>query len=116
MLTRRALGLEGPLQRLLKDWAQLQGVHKLLPNGWELHVELRDGDLWADRKPDSMKLLVPLGAYVFARKGALGELIFITDEKGGASKIVDYRKFQPLIWMKPVTVAATRRTVESNSE
>lgn len=83
-----------------KDWAQLQGVYKLIPNGWELQVALRDGNLWAGRSADNMKLLIPLGPNVFVRKGALGELIFITDEKGGASKIVDYRKFQPLIWTK----------------
>lgn len=83
-----------------KDWLQLQGVYKLLPNGWELHVALREGELWAGRSADNMKLLIPLGPNVFVRKGALGELIFIPDEKGGASKIVDYRKFQPLIWTK----------------
>lgn len=44
--------------------------------------------------------LLPLAPNVFARKGALGELIFIPGKKDGASRIVDYRKFQPLIWTK----------------
>lgn len=83
-----------------ENWPELEGVYALMPDGWKLNVTLRDGELWAGRSPDKMKLLIPLAPNVFVRKGLLGELIFVTDKTGKASKIVDYRKFEPLIWTR----------------
>jgi hypothetical protein len=32
--------------------------------------------------------------------GSLGEWIFVTDEHGQATRILDFRKFEPLVWSR----------------
>ena len=61
---------------------------------------LREGNLFGGRDTNKLALLIPMASNVFVRKGALGELIFISDEEGKATRIVDLRKFQPLIWTR----------------
>ncbi len=90
-----------PPQNVSKEsWPDLVGDYKLLPQGWVFHVVMRDGDLLGGRNPEKLRPLIPLAPNVFVRKGALGELIFVTDKDGNASKILEFRKFQPLIWTR----------------
>jgi hypothetical protein len=91
-----------PPQKVPKEkWPSLVGVYQLRPNGWKLHVVLRDGELFAGRDPNKLRALIPLGSNVFVRKGLLGELIFVTEQGDPkASRIVDFRKFEPLIWTR----------------
>src|SRR5262245_42087264 len=50
-----------PAQEISKaGWPGLVGKYRLLPNGWTLTVELKDGDLYAGRDPAKLKKLVPL--------------------------------------------------------
>lgn len=83
-----------------ENWSRLPGVYRLMPEGWKLHVVLRDGSLSAGRDPNNLRPLIPLAPSVFVRKGALGELIFVVDKDGKASRIVEFRKFEPLIWTR----------------
>lgn len=81
-------------------WPGLVGAYKLLPDGWTFTVELRDGKLWGGRDAAKLSPLVPVAPNVFVVSGRLGEWIFVTDESGKATKIVDLRKFEPLIWTR----------------
>ena len=90
-----------PAQDVSKEsWPQLAGDYKLLPAGWVFHVVFRDGALFAGRDPDKLLPMIPIGSNVFVRKGVLGELVFVADARGNAARIVDLRKFQPLIWTR----------------
>ncbi|KAA6464832.1 nuclear transport factor 2 family protein [Acidobacteria bacterium AB60] len=81
-----------------RDWPAFAGTYQLLPNGWVLHVAMKDGELYAGRDPKQLKRLIPIGPNVFTREGSLGEWVFCLDEKGKATKIVELRKFEPLVW------------------
>ena len=81
-----------------KNWPAFVGTYQLLPNGWVVHVVLKDGELYSGRDLDHLKRLIPIGPNVFTREGTLGEWIFCLDEKQKAMKIIELRKFEPLIW------------------
>jgi hypothetical protein len=81
------------------DWPAFAGTYQLAPEGWTFTVELRDGTLYGGRDPGKLKPLVPLAPNVFVLSGSLGEWIFVT-ENGRAVRIVDFRKFEPLVWTR----------------
>jgi len=88
-----------PAQDVSKEsWPRWVGEYRLQPAGWTLYVVLRDGGLLAGRDPNKLAPLIPLASNVFVRQGSLGEFIFVSDKEGNAAGIVDFRKFQPLIW------------------
>src|SRR5262245_46356146 len=90
-----------PSQAVSKEtWPRLAGDYKLMPDGWTFHVVLRDGNLFGGRNANKLELLIPMASNVFVRQGALGELIFVSDKDGTATRIVDLRKFQPLVWTR----------------
>jgi hypothetical protein len=80
------------------NWPAFVGTYQLLPNGWVLHVAMKDGELYSGRDPSHLRGLIPIGPNVFTREGSLGEWIFCLDEKQHVTKIVELRKFEPLIW------------------
>lgn len=80
------------------NWPALVGTYQLLPNGWIVHVVLRDGELYSGRDLNHLKRLIPIGPNVFTREGNLGEWIFCLDKMQKATKIVELRKFEPLVW------------------
>jgi hypothetical protein len=82
-------------------WPGLVGRYRLSPGGWELTVELRDGVLYGGRgSRDALRRLIPLAPNVFVRSGSLGEWIFVADPRGRATRIVQFRKFEPLVWSR----------------
>jgi len=82
-------------------WPGLVGRYRLSPSGWELTVELRDGVLYGGRgSREDLRRLIPLASNVFVRSGSLGEWIFVTDEHGRATRIVQFHKFEPLVWSR----------------
>ncbi len=91
-----------PAQSVDKShWLDLVGDYQLLPDGWVFHVELRDGVLYGGRSPGNLRPLIPLTPVGFVLEGSLGELLFDTGGGGGrASRIVDFRKFEPLVWTR----------------
>lgn len=76
------------------------GRYQLAPNGWIFTVELRDGKLHGGRDPKQLRPMIALAPNVFVVSGSLGEWIFVTDESGRATRIVNVRKFAPLIWKR----------------
>jgi hypothetical protein len=96
-----------PAQSVDKSrWHDLVGDYQLLPDGWVFHVELRSGVLYGGRRPGELRPLIPLTPVAFVLEGSLGELLFDTDGGGGRpSRIVELRKFEPLVWTR-----VTRRT------
>jgi hypothetical protein len=46
-----------------------------------------------------LRPFIPLTPDAFVLSGRLGEWIFVT-EKGKASRIVNFRKFEPLVWTR----------------
>lgn len=79
----------------------LVGRYRVAPEGWEITVELRGGVLYGGRgTPENLRRLIPLAPNVFVRSGALGEWIFVTDARGRASRIVQFRKFEPLVFTR----------------
>ena len=90
-----------PAQEVSKaGWPGFVGTYRVAPDGWTFTVELRDGQLWGGRDPKKLKRFVPVAPNVFVQSGALGEWIFVADETGKASRIVDFRKFEPLVWTR----------------
>jgi hypothetical protein len=90
-----------PPQEVSKEtWPGFVGLYKLMPNGWTFNVVLRDGQLFGGRDPKKLRPLIPLAQNVFVSSGVPGEKIFIMEKNGKASRIVDFRKFQPLIWTR----------------
>lgn len=93
-----------PAQRLstaaTAAWPSFAGTYRLLPDGWTLTVELRGGTLYGGRDPQRLKPFVPLTANAFVLSGSLGEWIFATDAAGRATHILDFRKFEPLVWTR----------------
>jgi hypothetical protein len=80
-------------------WRGLVGSYRLLPDGWTLTVELREGRLYGGRDPKKLKPLIPLTPEAFVLSGSLGEWMFVL-EKGKATRIVNLRKFEPLVWTR----------------
>ena len=88
-----------PAQSVSKvAWAGYAGRYRLQPDGWTFTVELRDGELWGGRDPQKLRRLVPLAPNAFVVSGSLGEWIFVGDDGGRPTRIVDLRKFEVLIW------------------
>ena len=81
-------------------WPNFVGTYQLLPGGWTLTVELRDGKLYGGRDPKALKPLIPLAPDAFTLSGSLGEWIFVTDANGRATRIVAIRKTQALVWTR----------------
>lgn len=69
-------------------------------NAWTFHVQLRDGKLVAGRNPDKLRPLVPLTPDVYVVSGSLGEWFFVRGKDGKAERIVNLRKFAPLVWSR----------------
>jgi hypothetical protein len=87
-----------PAQNVSKvGWPALVGNYQLLPGGWTFTVELRDGTLYGGRDPKKLRPFIPLTPDAFVLSGALGEWLFVV-ENGSATRIVNLRKFEPLIW------------------
>jgi hypothetical protein len=91
-----------PAQSVDKShWRDLVGDYQLLPDGWVFHVELRNDVLYGGRSPGSLRPLVPVTPSAFVLEGSLGELLFDTGGVNGrASRIVELRKFEPLVWTR----------------
>jgi ketosteroid isomerase-like protein len=81
------------------DWPGLTGAYRLLPEGWTLLVELRDEGLVAGRDTATLRPLIPLAPHSFVLAGSLGEWHFVV-ENGRALRIVNLRKFSPLVWTR----------------
>ncbi len=86
-------------------WGALVGDYQLLPDGWVFHVELRDGTLYGGRTPGKLRPLIPLTPVAFVLEGSLGELLFDTADGGRATRIVEIRKFEPLVWTRVTKVS-----------
>ena len=90
-----------PAQKVSSErWPSLVGAYRLLPDGWTFTVELRDGQLFGGRDPQRMRRLIPLTSNAFVQQGGLGEWIFETDAAGKVTHILDFRKFEPLVWTR----------------
>jgi hypothetical protein len=81
------------------DWPAFAGTYRLLPDGWTLTVERREGKLYAGRDPRALRELLPIAPNVFVQSGRLGEWIFVL-ENGKAARVVNFRKFEPLVWSR----------------
>lgn len=81
------------------DWPELVGKYRLLPEGWTFIVELRGGKLYGGRDAKKLRLLLPLTPDAFVVQGTLGEWIFVR-EGGKVVRILDFRKFEPLVWTR----------------
>ncbi len=81
------------------EWPSYAGTYRLLPDGWTFTVELREGQLYGGRDSKKLMPLLPLTSDAFVLSGSLGEWLFVT-EKGRAVRIVNVRKFQPLVWTR----------------
>jgi uncharacterized protein DUF4440 len=81
-------------------WPAFVGAYRLVPDGWTFTVELRDGRLYGGRDPKKLKELIPLTPDAFVLSGSLGEWIFVTGPDGKATHILDFRKFEPLVWTR----------------
>jgi ketosteroid isomerase-like protein len=90
-----------PAQQVPTDgWSRLAGTYRLLPDGWTFHVVLRDGQLFGGRDPNALRPLIPMSPTAFVLKGSLGEWLFVTDSQGKGTRIVNLRKFEPLVWTR----------------
>ena len=85
-------------------WPGLVGRYRVAPSGWELTVELRNGELYAGRA--ELQRLIPLAPTGFVREGSLGEWFFVTDASGRATRIVQLRKHAPLVWTRVESAAS----------
>ena len=81
-------------------WAGFVGRYRLLPDGWTFTVELREGKLYGGRDPKKLRPLIPLTPNAFVVSGSLGEWIFVTNERGRTTRILNFRKFEPLLWSR----------------
>jgi len=70
-----------------------------MPNGWTLTVAFRDGKLYGGRDPAKLGPFVPVTSDAFVLSGSPGEWIFVLEE-GKAVRILNLRKFQPLVWTR----------------
>lgn len=80
-------------------WPGLAGRYRLLPDGWTMTVESKDGDLYGGRDPGTMRRFVPLAPDAFVLSGRLGTWLFVV-ESGTATRIVNVRKFAVLVWTR----------------
>jgi hypothetical protein len=64
------------------------------------HVALRDGVLYGGRDPAKLKRFIPLTPDAFVLEGTLGEWIFVAGDDHVAMRIMDFRKFEPLVWTR----------------
>jgi hypothetical protein len=78
--------------------AGLVGRYRLPPDGWTMTVELRDGRLYGGRDPQNLRPFIALTPTAFVLSGRLGEWLFVTDGRGLATRVVNLRKFAPLVW------------------
>lgn len=78
----------------------LVGTYRLQPNGWVFHVVVRDGKLYGGRNPARLREFIPITPEAFVLHGSLGEWLFVRDGSGRATRIVELRKFEPLIWAR----------------
>lgn len=81
-------------------WPGLAGTYRLLPDGWTFHVVLRDGRLFGGRDPAKLQPFIPMTPTAFVLSGSLGEWLFVVDESGRGTRIVNLRKFEPLVWTR----------------
>jgi Domain of unknown function (DUF4440) len=81
------------------DWPALVGIYRLPPDGWTFTVELREGGLVGGRDPAKLRPLIPLTSHAFVLSGSLGEWHFVV-ENGRATRILNLRKFAPLVWTR----------------
>jgi hypothetical protein len=90
-----------PAQAVASDgWPGLVGDYRLLPDGWTFHVVLREGKLLGGRDPAKLKTFIPLTPDAFVLSGSLGEWLFVAGKDGKAARIVNLRKFEPLVWTR----------------
>lgn len=78
----------------------LAGTYQLLPDGWTFHVVARDGKLYGGRDPSKLRELIPLTSEAFVLHGSLGEWLFARDGNGRSVRIINIRKFEPLVWTR----------------
>jgi uncharacterized protein DUF4440 len=90
-------------------WPKLAGQYRLLPDGWTFTVELRDGKLYGGRDPKKLKPFIPLAPNAFVLSGSLGEWIFVADATGRVTHILDFRKFESLVWTRVENTQASSR-------
>jgi len=83
-----------------EDWPGLVGTYQLKPDGWTFHVGLRNGQLVGGRDPNKLTRLIPLTPVAFVREGTLGEWLFVMGPDKKAAAIVNFRKFEPLVWTR----------------
>jgi ketosteroid isomerase-like protein len=83
-----------------EGWPGLAGDYRLRPDGWTFHVVLRDGQLFGGRDPNALRPLIPMSPTAFVLTGSLGEWLFVTDSGGNGIRIVNLRKFEPLVWTR----------------
>lgn len=88
-------------------WSGLAGTYRLLPDGWKFSVVLRDGKLYGGRDPAKLKPFIPLTPDAFVLQGTLGEWLFVVDKNGKAAHILNFRKFEPLVWTRVADAAPT---------
>ena len=81
-------------------WPSFAGTYQLLPDGWTFTVELRDGRLFGGRDPRKLKPFIPLAPNAFVLSDSLGEWIFVSGGDGKVTHILDFRKFEPLVWTR----------------
>lgn len=81
-------------------WPGLVGTYQLMPAGWTFHVELREGTLYGGRDASKLRAFIPLTPTAFVLTDGLGEWLFVVGRDGKATKVVDFRKFEPLIWTR----------------
>jgi hypothetical protein len=82
------------------EWPELVGAYQIKPDGWTFHVELRNGQLVGGRDPNDLKRMIPLTPLAFVRDGSLGEWLFVMGADKKATAIVNFRKFEPLVWTR----------------
>ncbi len=80
-------------------WPSFVGTYQLLPDGWTFTVELRQGRLYGGRDPKNLRPFVALTPDAFVLSGRLGEWLFVV-EPGEPARIVNFRKFEPLVWTR----------------
>jgi hypothetical protein len=77
----------------------LVGTYRLLPDGWTFTVERQGGKLVGGRDPKKLRPLIPLTPQAFVLEGTLGEWLFVVED-GKATRILNLRKFAPLVWTR----------------
>jgi hypothetical protein len=82
------------------EWPELVGAYQIKPDGWTFHVELRNGQLVGGRDPNDLKRMIPLTPLAFVRDGSLGEWLFVMGADKKATAIINFRKFEPLVWTR----------------